>query len=59
MNDTDEEDAIKLSEKEMEKIERVNQSIADRLNAEARLCARREKWERSYTFKILHVSCAL
>jgi len=33
----DEEDIIKLSEKEIEKIERVNQSITDRLNAEAKL----------------------
>lgn len=33
----DEEDIVKLSEKEIEKIERVNQSFASRLDAEAKL----------------------
>ena len=58
MNDTEEEDIIKLSEKEIEKIERVNQSIADRLNAEAMLCARMTTGTKSckiYTEKFRHL----
>jgi hypothetical protein len=41
----DEEDIVKLSEKEIEKIERVNQVVTAKLEAEAKLESQKESIE--------------